>query len=129
MQSTGQTSTQALSLTLMHGSAIIYGIGIPLSDARPLRSDQMICTGLHASCQVFRILTAGYRASLGPQPGVERVAQRIAEQIEGEDGEADREPGEDRHPRRRLGELDGGAAEHQAPRRRRLRHAQAEELE
>src|SRR5713226_6335816 len=26
MQSTGQTSTQALSFTLMHGSAIIYGI-------------------------------------------------------------------------------------------------------
>src|ERR671934_1310905 len=26
MQSTGQTSTQALSFTLMHGSAMIYGI-------------------------------------------------------------------------------------------------------
>src|SRR5713226_4297519 len=28
MQSTGQTSTQALSLTLMHGSAITYVIGL-----------------------------------------------------------------------------------------------------
>jgi hypothetical protein len=26
MQSTGQTSTQALSFTLMHGSAMMYGI-------------------------------------------------------------------------------------------------------
>src|SRR5262247_2117583 len=29
MQSTGQTSTQALSFTLMHGSAMMYGIQNP----------------------------------------------------------------------------------------------------
>src|SRR5687768_12100557 len=33
MQSTGHTSTHALSLTLMHGSTITYGIGYPLCGA------------------------------------------------------------------------------------------------
>src|SRR5712692_2422819 len=37
MQSTGQTSTQALSLTSMHGSAITYAIPILLVLPCPLR--------------------------------------------------------------------------------------------
>src|SRR5712691_9142197 len=66
---------------------------------------------------------------LRPEARVESVAQRVAEEVEREDREADRKPGEDRHPRRRLGELNGGAAKHEAPRGGRLRHAEAEERE
>ncbi len=35
MQSTGQTSTQALSFTLMHGSAMIYAIEAFLANRSP----------------------------------------------------------------------------------------------
>jgi len=72
-------------------------------------------------CQAFRIFTGcNY---LGLQARVERIPERVAEKIEGEDGQADRENRGRSPSRRPSGELNGGAAEHQAPRRRRLRHA------
>ena len=66
---------------------------------------------------------------LGAQARVERVAQRVAEEVESEYAEADREAREDRHPGRGFGELHRGAAQHQSPGRGRLLHAQAEEGE
>src|SRR5438445_116256 len=61
------------------------------------------------------------------QPRIERVAQRIAEEVEPEHGEADGDARCDREPRRALEELHARAAEHETPRRRRLEHAEAEE--
>src|SRR5690242_17621267 len=47
--------------------------------------------------------------------GVEPVAQRIAEQVEGEDGERDGEAREEDHPRRLAVEIRGVARQHEAP--------------
>ena len=67
---------------------------------------------------------ADWRASALPQLRVERVPERIAEEVEAEHAEADRDAREQRDPRRLLGVRRGGAREHQAPRRRRLRRAE-----
>src|SRR5881397_1065144 len=127
MQSTGQTSTQALSLTLMQGSAITYAI--PASLVNPLlgnvsdwcsrRANSHILTNLSGGCQAAlpghtlskrdRRLSPAPRAppaiSERPQLRIERVPERIAEEVEGEDRQADRESRKDRHPRRRFGEV------------------------
>src|SRR5439155_9879741 len=146
MQSTGHTSTHALSFTLMHGSAIMYGIkasqfGVSAAACSGWLNP-WICTRIAAACQALaardavrplRDAVARTRALarrlLRAQAWVERIAQRVAEEVEREDRETDREPGEDRHPRRRLGELDGGSAQHEPPRGRRLRHPEAEKGE
>src|SRR5947199_1693860 len=157
MQSTGHTSTHALSFTLMHGSAMMYGIEASQFSVSPAACsgwlNPWICTRIAAACQALgrysEVREAGVerwaardavrplrdavartfaqaRRLLRAQAWVERVAQRVAEEVEREDRETDREPGEDRHPRRRLGELDGGSAQHEPPRGRRLRHPEAE---
>src|SRR5205085_3382553 len=46
------------------------------------------------------------------------VTERVAEQVEREHGQADREAGEDREPRRLLHERAARAAQHESPRRR-----------
>src|ERR1051326_4265420 len=61
------------------------------------------------------------------QARIERVAQGVTEQVRAEDGEADRDPGEQDEVRRLLGVLRGGDREHPAPRRIRLGHAEPEE--
>src|SRR5437763_16886404 len=126
MQSTGQTSTQALSFTLMHGSAMMYGIRASRA-VSSIWSDQALLTRRRYCVKHSGRFGPYRRGSLRPQPRIERVAERIAEQIEGEHGEADRHARENGHPGRRLGELDGRAAQHEAPGRRRLLHAEAEE--
>src|SRR5688572_2154479 len=68
-------------------------------------------------------------SSANAEAGIERIAQRVADQVEGEDGEADGQSGEDGQPRRALGELEAAAAQHQPPRGRRLGDAEAEEAE
>src|SRR6266853_1756077 len=108
MQSTGQTSTQALSFTLMHGSAMMYGIRsshyrAPF-EVRSVPSEAIgFCTRIPAMCQAFRLVVAVLSPRtvplLGLEARVERVTQRVAEEVEREDGQTDREPREDRHPR------------------------------
>src|SRR6185437_12388269 len=61
------------------------------------------------------------------QARIQRVAERVAQQVRAEDGQADREAGEQHEPRRLLRVLRGGDREHAAPRRIRLRHTQAQE--
>src|ERR671925_34664 len=123
MQSTGHTSTQALSLTLMQGSAITYGIGdLPISLSGLVRP--RLFNSAARDCQVFRALK---RISLRSEARVQRVPERVPEQVEREHREADSDARENRHPGRRLRELDGGAAKHQAPRRQWLLHAEPEE--
>src|SRR6266849_5991869 len=155
MQSTGQTSTQALSLTLMQGSAITYAI--PASLVSPLLGNGSTSVRLSpgkltytyqlvprvSSCpREPHSLNVGPLADSpnppehpGPLPAIseraqlriERVPKRVAEEVEGEDRQADRETREDRHPRRRLGEVHRCAAQHQSPRRRRLLDAEPQE--
>src|SRR5207249_4840366 len=158
MQSTGQTSTQALSLTLMQGSAITYAI--PASLVNPLLGNGSIWCSARAgskltySYQLVRWVSRrplGHTLSRGgpcrglaelsrePRPlpatseraqlRIERVPERIAEQVEGEDRQADREAREEPHPRRRLREVHRRSAQHQPPRGRRFLHAEAEEGE
>src|SRR5207245_2966113 len=160
MQSTGHTSTHALSFRFMHGSAMMYGSEASQFSVSPAACsgwlNPWICTRITAACQALgrcsEVREAGVerwaardavrplrnavartlaqaRRLLRAQAWVERVAQRVAEEVEREDRETDREPGEDRHPRRRLGELDGGSAQHEPPRGRRLRHPEAEKGE
>src|SRR5581483_922990 len=64
-----------------------------------------------------------------PQLRVPGVPQRITEEVEPEDGEADGEAREDRQPGRLLHERSTGAAEHQSPRRRGRLGADAQEAE
>ena len=59
-------------------------------------------------------------------PGVERVAQPVADVVDGEDGEEDRRPGEDRPVGREV-EVVLGVEEEPAPRRDVGREAEAEE--
>src|SRR2546427_11759092 len=68
-------------------------------------------------------------ASGRSQPRIERVAERVPEQVEAEHREADRDARGDREPWRLLEELHAGAAEHESPRRRRLEHPETEERE
>src|SRR5262245_60517457 len=58
---------------------------------------------------------------------IEIVPQTVAEQIEGEHGEADRDTREEDHPGRLPVEVGGIAREHQPPGGGRLGHAEAEE--
>src|SRR6266511_3855658 len=84
MQSTGQTSTQALSLTLMQGSAITYAIAALLlnslpgkrSDVRSARdhsTDRDTFTNLSRTCQA-----AGVRTSAQPGPSAPPRPRRPA---------------------------------------------------
>ena len=66
---------------------------------------------------------AAVAASARPQLGIQRVAHGIAEHVEAEYGERDREAWEYRDPWRALGILLGAAAQHQSPSRRRFLHA------
>ena len=68
-------------------------------------------------------------ASSAAQLGVPGVAQRVAEEVEAQDGQADGQAGKDRQPRRLLHEGAAGAAEHQAPRGRGRLGADAEEAQ
>src|SRR5262245_19820206 len=58
---------------------------------------------------------------------VESVPKRIAEEIEGEHGQADGQAGEQPHPRCLLGKFDGRSPQHQTPCRRRFLDAESEE--
>src|SRR5262249_49398814 len=62
--------------------------------------------------------------SRSPQARIEHITQRVAEEVEGEHGEADRDAGNDRQVRVRLEVARPGAAEHRAPGRRWRQHAQ-----
>src|SRR6266404_1875040 len=62
------------------------------------------------------------------EPRVEDVAQAVAEEVEPEHGEHDREPGEDRHPDARLDEVPR-RREHVPPRGLRRLRAEPEEAE
>src|SRR5688572_28276672 len=64
-----------------------------------------------------------------PEARVERVAQRVAEEVEAEHRERDRDPRRDGEPRRALEELHAGPAEHEAPGGHGLGDAEAEERE
>src|SRR2546427_4099410 len=67
MQSTGHTSTHALSFTLMHGSAIMYGIeASQFSESAAACSDWLnpwICTRIAAACQAL----GGARRGAAPE--------------------------------------------------------------
>src|SRR5262245_3684853 len=97
MQSTGQTSTQALSLTLMQGSAITYAIrNLPVDPVGILGRARAQTHILLSTCppgvKPSTTRSPRHRGSQCAQLGVERVAKRIAEQVEREDRQADREP-------------------------------------
>src|SRR2546425_6446524 len=67
--------------------------------------------------------------ALTPELRIPRVTKRITEEVEAQDGQADRQAGKDREPRRLLHERAPGARQHQAPRRRRRLRADAQERE
>src|SRR5215510_4060321 len=130
MQSTGQTSTQALSLTMMQGSAITYAI--PASWMPGCAGNRRRFVGFRrGKTDVVVSMSPHTVKRFGPLKGaqfrVERVAQRVAEEVEREYRQADREPGEDGHPGRRLRKLHRRAPQHEPPRCRRLLHAETEE--
>src|SRR5262245_45745383 len=147
MQSTGHTSTHALSLTLMQGSAMTYGIRTSLDfEHFPCRESGQnhrfvayfsqrvnrspgVFTGSSVSSAGIPAVDSGtpHRASLCAQAWVERISQGVPEQVEGEDGEADCQSRKDRDPRRRLRELDGRSTKHEAPRRDGLLHSEPKE--
>src|SRR2546426_2789486 len=76
MQSTGHTSTHALSFTLMHGSAMMYGIEASQFSVSPAACsgwlNPWICTRISAACQALG------RCSEVREAGVERWAARDA---------------------------------------------------
>src|SRR5256885_17264707 len=76
MQSTGHTSTHALSFTLMHGSAMMYGIEASQFSVSPAACsgwlNPWICTRITAACQALG------RCSEVREAGVERWAARDA---------------------------------------------------
>src|SRR2546422_10934883 len=76
MQSTGHTSTHALSFTLMHGSAMMYGIEASQFSVSPAACsgwlNPWICTRISAACQALG------RCSEVREAGVERSAARDA---------------------------------------------------
>src|SRR5205807_1431919 len=69
------------------------------------------------------------RLLLPAQPWVERVAERVAQHVEGVDDERDRGAGEDHQPWRVLDVALRGAGEHLSPRRRRRLGAEAEKAQ
>src|SRR5438128_11858179 len=76
MQSTGHTSTHALSFTLMHGSAMMYDIEASQFSVSPAACsgwlNPWICTRISAACQALG------RCSEVREAGVERWAARDA---------------------------------------------------
>src|SRR5256885_13448301 len=64
------------------------------------------------------------RSSRTPEPGIQDVAEGVAEQVRAEHGEADRDPGEEHQVRCLLCVLGGRDGEHAPPRRVRLGHAE-----
>src|SRR2546427_309556 len=65
--------------------------------------------------------------SRAPEPGIQDVAEGVAEQVRAEHGEADRDPGAEHQVGRLLRVLRGRDGEHAPPRRVRLRHPEPEE--
>src|SRR3989442_6547296 len=65
----------------------------------------------------------------GPELWIERVPQRVAQHVEGQHRETDREAWRDRHPWCTLHEFHRGAAEHQSPRRRGFGNAETQETQ
>src|SRR5207245_9871406 len=65
--------------------------------------------------------------SRAPEPGIQDVAEGVAEQVRAEHGEADRDPGEEHQVGRLLRVLRGRDGEHAPPRWVRLRHPEPEE--
>src|SRR3989304_9048433 len=105
MQSTGQTSTQPLSFTLMHGSAMIYAIRASLANRSPGEISLQVLDGPHH----FYPNGNGV-SSLGgllerAELRIQGVPERVPEQVEGEDPQADGQSREDGHPGGGLGEL------------------------
>src|SRR5436309_5738680 len=82
-----------------------------------------------AASDVIAVTKIAYTRSARPtEPWVEDVAQAITEDVEGADGEQDREPGKQRQPRLRADEVPT-LADHHAPLRRRRLGAEADETE
>src|SRR5439155_27261666 len=75
------------------------------------------------------VMTPPLPLALTPELRIPRVPQRITEEVEAQDGQADRQTGKDREPGRLLHERAAGAAQHQAPRRSRRLGPDAEERE
>src|SRR5882724_1251744 len=75
------------------------------------------------------VMTPPVSLALPPELRVPRVPQRITEEVEAQDGQADRQPRENREPRGLLHEGAARAAQHQAPRRGRRLGADPEEGE
>src|SRR5262245_35486328 len=69
------------------------------------------------------------RKSTALQPGVQEVAEGVAEHVEAEDGEGERDGGPDGEPGRAVHVVEAVEREHAAPRRMGRRHAEAEERE
>src|SRR5262249_42415724 len=106
MQSTGHTSTQALSFTLIQGSAMIYAITAS-SDRHGLVAGGRGGADTPRSCITLPLrwhAVPGRQEAAGVR--AERGGQRVAEEIEGDPGEADGGVGKDSHPRRRFREVD-----------------------
>src|SRR5262245_1757190 len=68
-------------------------------------------------------------SSTALQPGVQQVAEGVAEHVEAEDGEGERDGGPDGEPGRAVHVVEAVEREHAAPRRMGRRHAEAEERE
>src|SRR5438552_697278 len=95
----------------------------PLSPTSPSTSPRSIekltpstarSTPSPVSKWVWRPSTESSGAMSEPEPGVEGVAQPVAEEIDGEDGQHDREPRKGREPPRR-GDVVPSVGEHPAP--------------
>src|SRR3546814_8365509 len=68
------------------------------------------------------------RAMILAPPRIERIAQAVADRIEGQHGDRQQDGGENQHPARRI-EHGGALVDQQAPARQRLLNAEAEEGE
>src|SRR2546425_769428 len=75
------------------------------------------------------VMTPPVFLALTPELRIPRVPQRITEEVEAQDGQADRQAREYREPRGLLHERAAGARQHQAPRRGRRLGPDAEEGE
>src|SRR5260370_40751906 len=72
------------------------------------------------------VMTPPVSLALPPELRIPRVPQRTTEEVEAQDGQADRQAREDREPRGLLHERAPGARQHQTPRRRRRLRADPE---
>src|SRR5262245_6973621 len=84
---------------------------------------------LSPEIRLYGMVPPGLGLSPTPELRIPRVTKRITEEVEAQDGQADRHAGEDRKPRRLLHERTAGARQHQAPGRRGRLRADAEERE